>query len=270
MDTLAGKIKQVRLDRLIAHPTVQRDLIKTLMHNISRTFEWDAFGIPTVVVNAEKPGWYWIVDGQHRIGGLKLTDYAKDAQGRLIEIPVRIVQGDADIIYAKMGGSYEGTRTCHPQNPVHLFEMHWKEHRPDHRATVDILNSFGIDVGFGKGRSRVGQTKCPHVFLMLYREIGATRYSEFVEMLVTAFSRPDKDAVEKAALQPDFIHGWIRFFKDYADTMKTVKSGMVNANLSAAEIVRRASKIAEKQGRSGYVYRNEICNQFAKLINKHA
>jgi hypothetical protein len=270
MHTIAGTILQVRLDRLTAHRTVQRDLSKTLMHNIANTFDWDAFGVPTVVANDARPGHYGIIDGQHRVGAVKLIDAAKDDQGKFIKVAVRIVHGDADVVYAKMGGLYEGTRTRHPQNPVHLFAMHWKEHRVDHRATVDILNSHGIDVGFGKGCPRVGQTKCPHVFLLLYRELGAARYSQFVEMLVAAFSRPDQDAVEKEALRPDFIHGWVKFFQDYEDSVATVKAGMVNADLSAAEIIQRASKIAEKQGRSGYIFRKEICNQFAKLIGKHA
>ena len=270
LNTPAGVIKLASLDRLTPHKTVQRRKNKSLINNISTTFSWNAFGVPTAFADETKVGHYWIIDGQNRIDGLKKTEFAKDENGKSVKIPILIVEGEADIVYGKIGGLFEGTVTRKNQNARTMFVPHWKEKRPDYVATVDILNEYGISVGFDQGKARVGQTKCPHVFLVLYRLLGKDRYAKFAKMLVAAFSRPDQDAVEEAALRPDFIHGWIEFFSDYADTMNVVQSGMVNANLSSAEIVRRAAKIAEKQGRSGWIYRREICNQFVKLIGKYA
>ncbi len=77
----ASSVQWVRVSEIQISPFAQREYREHMAEKIAADFDPDKFGIP--VVN-KRDGRFWAVDGQHRIGALKVIGY----EDQLIECQV--------------------------------------------------------------------------------------------------------------------------------------------------------------------------------------
>ena len=70
----AARLRWVPLDRMRVNPLAQRDLNLARVAKLAASFDPEQMGAPTV---SHRGGWYYLVDGQHRVAALKqwLTDW---------------------------------------------------------------------------------------------------------------------------------------------------------------------------------------------------
>jgi ParB-like nuclease domain len=70
-----ARLRWVPLDRMRVNPLAQRDLNPARVAKLAATFDPEQMDAPTV---NHRGGWYYLIDGQHRIAALKqwLTDWA--------------------------------------------------------------------------------------------------------------------------------------------------------------------------------------------------
>lgn len=73
----ASRLVWVRIGDMTVSPKAQRNYQASKASNLAAKFDLEAIGFP--VVN-KRDGRYWIVDGQHRIGALKLVGFSDDDQ----------------------------------------------------------------------------------------------------------------------------------------------------------------------------------------------
>jgi ParB-like nuclease domain len=70
----AARLHWVPLDRMRVNPLAQRDLNAARVAKLAASFDPEQMGAPTV---SHRGGWYYLIDGQHRVAALKqwLTDW---------------------------------------------------------------------------------------------------------------------------------------------------------------------------------------------------
>ena len=66
---LAARLRWVPLTQMRVNPLAQRDLNTARVAQLAASFDIEQMGSPTV---SHRGGWYYLVDGQHRIEALKL------------------------------------------------------------------------------------------------------------------------------------------------------------------------------------------------------
>ncbi len=65
----AARLRWVPLERMKVNPLAQRDLNQARVSRLAACFDPEQMGAPTVSLRG---GWYYLIDGQHRIAALKL------------------------------------------------------------------------------------------------------------------------------------------------------------------------------------------------------
>ena len=69
----AADLDWVEIDRMRVNPDAQREINNEWVNRLVRDFDPDAFG--TITVNLREDGFYYIVDGQHRIEAMRLMGW---------------------------------------------------------------------------------------------------------------------------------------------------------------------------------------------------
>ena len=64
-----ARLRWVPLTQMRVNPLAQRDLNQARVAELAASFDIEQMGNPTV---SHRGGWYYLVDGQHRIQALKL------------------------------------------------------------------------------------------------------------------------------------------------------------------------------------------------------
>ena len=64
-----GRLRWVPLTQMRVNPLAQRDLNQARVNRLAAAFDLEQMGAPAV---SDRGGWYYIIDGQHRIAALKL------------------------------------------------------------------------------------------------------------------------------------------------------------------------------------------------------
>ena len=65
----AGRLRWVPLAQMRINPLAQRDLNQAWVAKLAAGFDLEQIGAPVV---SHRGGWYYLIDGQHRIEALKL------------------------------------------------------------------------------------------------------------------------------------------------------------------------------------------------------
>lgn len=71
----ASRLDWVRIGAMRTSPKAQREFRKAHAEMIAADFQFEGLGFPVV---SHRDGYYWILDGQHRIAALKLSGFADD------------------------------------------------------------------------------------------------------------------------------------------------------------------------------------------------
>ena len=64
-----ARLRWVPLTQMRVSPLAQRDLNQARVNRLAAVFDIEQMGAPTV---SHRGGWYYLIDGQHRIEALKL------------------------------------------------------------------------------------------------------------------------------------------------------------------------------------------------------
>jgi ParB-like nuclease domain len=63
-----GRLRWVPLTQMRVNPLAQRDLNQARVSKLAAAFDPEQMGAPTV---SHRGGWYYLIDGQHRIAAFK-------------------------------------------------------------------------------------------------------------------------------------------------------------------------------------------------------
>lgn len=76
----SARLRDVPLEKMRVNPLAQRDLNQARVDKLVADFDPEQVGAPTV---SDRDGWFWIIDGQHRIAALKA--WLGDWKGQLLQ-----------------------------------------------------------------------------------------------------------------------------------------------------------------------------------------
>lgn len=151
----------VHVKRMKVTPAAQRKFNAGDAADIAKNFDLEALGYPVVnfrTGNGDDPNIAWIVDGQHRVGALRIMGW--DDQMIECEVYRGLTEAqEADLFLRR------DRRRAVP--PVDKFRIATTAGWPDETAITKILDSLDLRVGYGVGRVQAATT-----LLKIYRTYG--------------------------------------------------------------------------------------------------
>lgn len=237
-------IRLVKATQLRVDPNYQRPLDKQRAKRIASKFNWAAFGVPLVTESVVK-GVYDLCNGQHRVEGL-LIHFKEELEG--VKIPVQVVAEEPEDAFEWANDEMK------PVHPVYRFKCRYSRgkrlNKPNNATLiVDTLNRYGIGVKFEKSRPRIGDTNAPYAFALILDKVGEKNFDEAVSIFRYAFSRPEGEKVETAALSPDFIKGMAKFIEHTPHSIGTIKEALIAADVSSEDMVKAAKLKKQDESR---------------------
>lgn len=234
--TPQGDVTCIRLDRLVINHDYQRELSKSQVKAIIKEFGWHYVGI-LVVVHVGN-GIYEVCEGQHRLDALKqLFPEGVDEEGNVVAPGCIIIPTEAHKAFVKFNQS--GSRRA--PSPNEVFKANLCQPGSVECKIRDILNAWGININFNRGRAPIGFTNSPDAFKELFLACSSkSKFEQVIELLFNCFSRPDGDYVEEKALSANFIRALAKLVQTSGYSIPTIYNALWMADLSAAEITQRA------------------------------
>jgi hypothetical protein len=232
--------KALLLKKLRINPKCQRRLNKPRMKRIAANFSWQAFG--TIRVYWYK-GEYWVCDGQHRVEAARFLFPDCVENGKPIYVHCMVVKGKPGEVFLECNSNVQAV-TANDK-----FWVRWNERNQPEVGIVNTCRRYGIRMDW-EGRKILGGVEATAALLGLWGACGNSRkkFNDALGILVDCYSRPDGRHVEAAALSARFIRGFTLFIGGTTYSVSTIKTGLRNTGVEAAEVLRRAARKCKDSG----------------------
>lgn len=178
----ASSVAWVRVNDIRTSSNAQRELRAHMAEKIAAEFDPDKLGVPVL---SHRDGRYWVVDGQHRIAGLKLMGYGD----QLIECQVYDTldeRAEAEL--------FLGLNTKLTMKPLDTFMVALTARRERELAIAAAVQSEGLTIGAGK--NQIGAVAALGT---VYDTAGADRLAAALRLI--------RDAFGTAGMKSELIRG---------------------------------------------------------------
>jgi hypothetical protein len=246
VDNNGSEVLLVRADQLIVDKAYQRWTTKGRIDRIARTFDWKAFGIPTVA--PRKDGNYALLDGQNRFLAM-LQRFGgttrRDGSPRVIRVEARLCKTIADEarIFAMI--NLNNKSLTKPD----FFHAGACSGDPAVRAIIKKLADYGFRVAYGPGQTQPNETRCAGVFMDAYTRLGPRKFGLMIRVLARCYQRDDGSGyVEREALTAAFLHGLVHYLDETTGSFASIERKLQRAQ-SAADVLSAA-----KQDRDSLIF----------------
>lgn len=188
--TRAATREWVKLGDVRVNPEVQREFVPAKATAIAARFNPELFKIP--VVN-RRDGYAWVVDGQHRIEGLKIW-LGDGWENQLFEADVYDGLSAAD--EAEL---FLGLNDAMAVNAFNKFRVAVVAGRPDESAVARIVTEQGLTISRDPGATEYA-VKAVGTLLKVYRAAGPVVLARTLAILRDAYGVPGLQQLTVAGL----------------------------------------------------------------------
>lgn len=155
----ASQLQWIRIGDMRVSPKSQREFRKAHAEMIAADFQFEGLGYPVV---SHRDGYYWILDGQHRIAALKLNGFVDEdlIQCECYEGLSEAEEADLFLVRDKRRAinKFDGFRIavtaghqkeCHIERLVH--QLGYKISRSSDAGCISAVEALRFAYGFGSG-----------------------------------------------------------------------------------------------------------------------
>lgn len=160
---LTSHIAWVRLDQMKVNPQAQRGLNQAWVDELLSEFNPDIMGFPHV---SHRDGWYYIIDGQHRIKAALafLGDSSQQIQCHVYE---NLTNEQEAQLFLELNHTKK-------QGPMSRYKVALTAGKPDECDVERICRSLDLRIGMDKNCEEIG---CITAILAVYRKHGPASFS---------------------------------------------------------------------------------------------
>jgi hypothetical protein len=220
-----ARVRSVRLAEMRVSPLAQRDLNPARVDRLAAGFDIEQLGTPTV---SQRDGWYFVIDGQHRIEACKRWLGTWEDQ----ELPCLTYEGLTEADEAEF---FLKLNDVLPVSAMQKFRIAIQAGRPDETDIDRIIRSLGLRISRREGEGAIAAVG---TLLRLYRRGGPAVLERGVRIV--------RDAYGGAGLRAVVIEGISLICQRYGTGMNddrvaamlTSASGGVHGLLSEADVIR--------------------------------
>lgn len=171
------------------NPQVQREFVPARANEIAANFDPEFFGIPAV---NWRGGWYYIMDGQHRIEGAKiwLGDGWEEQK-----FQARVYKGLSEKQEAETFLRLNNTMAV---NAFNKFKVAVTAGRPDESAISLIVRNLGMKITLD--RNVEGRVAAVGTLLRIYRKFGGTVLARTLEIIRNTYGNAGLEASPLAGM----------------------------------------------------------------------
>jgi hypothetical protein len=225
------KVRPVPVSEMRTPQHTQRKFVKAQAEEYAAHFDLDKFGLP--VVN-HRDGVYWILDGQHRIGALKLW-FGKSNPG---SVDCMVYENLTDADAAELFLGLDDRRAISTFEKFHVACTAGRTRETDIRRTVE---SQGLKVSQSK---TPGSVSAVSALNRVYDRSGAVVLGQVLRTLRDAY---DGDAM---AFDTQLIQGGGLFYNRYNGKTheKHLVERLAHLQHGARGVLRRAEALKERTG----------------------
>ncbi|MCM3273071.1 DUF6551 family protein [Paenibacillus elgii] len=214
--------REVELSNLKVDRQYQRDLTKANVNKIIKNFDNACIGV--ITVSAREDGFYYIIDGQHRVEAMRTMKFSK--------APCLVMEGLTYEEEAKMYYHFNTTKKINQQDRNKARLQFQDQTILD---IVRIAESCNLKITF-KDKEAEG-IRAHNSLEAIYNRCGAEHLENVLRVISEAF------AGHKDSLQGRFIQGVSEFLIKYGDLVELSnlvnrlrKEGMNNLTVKAKEL----------------------------------
>lgn len=240
-DTFGLQVISLRVDQLKIDDSYQRSSNTKRVDIIGKEFNPHIMGI----IKVARRGDDWLVlDGQHRVLGLRKAYPSQQKDGRPIRIIVQIIPSDNAETEAV--AYVEANTNQKPVTPDEKFKAFLRAGKRDHVLIHKLFASIGVKMEFGgNGRPAANITRSAGAAYDAFTKVGEHGFRNLIK-LISLYQRPDNNGImETHALQANFIRGLGYLLANCEDySFEEIALGLKHG-WSAADISLYANSLAQ-------------------------
>lgn len=199
--TRKASTEWVRVSDMQTTPAAQRKYDPVHAQEIADTFDLEALGYPLVNLRA---GVWWIVDGQHRVGALRLIGWGDQM------IECEVYRGLTEQQEAALFLQRAKTKAI---TPADRYRIAITANLPDEVAVAKVCEQLALPVGVGRGKIQAVNT-----LLKVYRTYGADVLGRALLILREAYG------ITPTGMAAPMIEGAALVVRRYGSSLKTDKA----------------------------------------------
>jgi hypothetical protein len=222
----AARLRWVPLTQMRVNPLAQRDLNQAPVSALAAGFDLEQMGAPTV---SHRGGWFYLIDGQHRIAALK--QWLRDWEGQ--QVQCWCYEGLSEAAEAQV------FLTLNDTPPARAFAKFKVSVQADGDAEADvdrIVRALGLRIARGGGVSAVAMLR------RVYARGGPAVLSRALRII--------RDAYREAGLDGPVIDGIVLLCQRYDGDLSEHRAieRLSSAHGGVSGLISRAGQLRQSTG----------------------